>query len=161
MSLPVSGPIDIKEIHVECGGSINDFNKNIQSIRDYLWTAYMPVGWTIEYDNQDGFGYAYGNIQTSHPFRDSPDETLQIDPIAVTYNGYNYDFSPVNTQTIGQGSYSTGSFIIFYNCLNPYGCFISGLYTSSVFPYATGDYVYSSEFNEYRGKTRYNEHFSP
>jgi hypothetical protein len=161
MSLPASGPIDIKDIHVECGGSINDLNKNIQSIRDNLWTAYMPISNVIEYDDANGFGYASSNIQTVHPYRFTADELLNIDLTAVTYDGYIYDFLPINTQTIGQGSPTTGSFLIFYNCLNPYSCFISNIYTNAVFPPTTGNYVYSSDFNGYRGKTRYNEHSNP
>lgn len=158
MSLPSSGSLSIGQIYQECGGTAFTQNENILSVRDTWWFADMSPTYDIMYDNGNGFAQVDGIINTTHPFRSVVDVNVDLEISTVAWNGYNYDYQPAGVQTIPQYGTHTGIFYIFYNCYNPYSCFLSSVYTANANPVSSGDYLYSTSFFDYYGKTRYNQY---
>lgn len=155
--LPSSGSLSIGQIYQECGGTALSFDEDIQRVRDIWWYADMPATFTVVSDDQNGYASVIGSIVSSHPFRSTPDVDVTYDVYASTFNGYNYEFTQATALIqIPQYLTNTGYFSILYNCYMPYSCFVSGVYTNNIFPTDSGNYVYSTSFVDYYGKTRYN-----
>mgnify|MGYP006159010485 CR=1 FL=1 len=156
MSLPSSGPISITQIYQECGGLSTTLDQNIANIRDNLWVASMQPNAYVLYDDQWGFATAEGSLVSSHPLRYATDVDLFVSINAVVYDGYQFNFETVSTEVIQQYSNIISIFGFSYSCFNPGNCYINYLFAQTSFPANSGDYVYSTKFDDYYGKTRYN-----
>ena len=158
--LPSSGSLSIGQIYQECGGSAFAADENIRDVRDLWWFADMPSYYSITYDDNNGFAYANGTISTTHPFRNTVDVDVYYDVGIFYWNGFNYESTPYTTAVIPQFSNSTGTIFINYNCFSWYNCFLSSVYNTGANPVWSGDYLYSTSFADYYGKTRYNQYIA-
>ena len=158
MSLPSSGALSIGQIYQECGGTANTANEDILRVRDNWWFADLQPTYTIQYDDNTGYAIIDGTIVSYHAFRSTVDVNVDYEIWSSFWNGYNWEFGPAGNQTIFQYNSSMGSFGIFYNCFLPYNCYVSNAYTMGANPPDSGNYLYSTTFSDYYGKTRYNQY---
>ena len=157
MSLPSSGSLSIGQIYQECGGIALTSNEDILRVRDNWWYADMLANFTPTYDDNQGYGMAQGIISTTHPFRTVVDVDVTYDILCWVYDGYNYSYELTGSVTIPQYANST-NFGFFYTCYWPYSCFVNSIYYNNVIPFESGNYLYSTTFSDYYGKTRYNNY---
>lgn len=158
MSLPSSGALSIGQIYQECGGTANTADEDILRVRDNWWYADLYVIYTIQYDDNNGFAQVIGNLTTYHAFRETVDVDVTYEIGLTFYNGFNWEFQPYGNQTIYQYGSSMGTFYVFYNCYQPYSCWLDSAYTTNATPPDSGNYLYSTTFSDYYGKTRYNQY---
>jgi hypothetical protein len=160
MSLPSSGALSIGQIYQECGGSSASSDQDILRIRDNWWFADMYPSYGINYDDNAGFAYGSAVINTLHPFRNTVDVNVDYDTWYQAWNGYFIDNGQFGFVTIPQYSNNSGIIFINYVCYLQYNCYLSYLYPVDAVPQFSGDYVYSTSFYDYYGKTRYNQYIA-
>lgn len=160
MSLPSSGALSIGQIYQECGGAANTPDEDILRVRDIWWYAYMSPLYSVNYDDSAGFAFGGATISTTHAFRNTVDVTVDFDTWYEAWNGYFMEYAPVGFVTIPQYASNSNTVFINYTCYLPYNCYISFLYPVDANPQSSGDYVYSTSFFDYYGKTRYNQYIA-
>lgn len=158
MSLPSSGALSIGQIYQECGGTANTANEDILRVRDNWWFADLQPTYTIQYDDYGGFAIVDGTIVSYHAFRSTVDVNVDFELGISYWNGFNWDFQPYGMRSIFQYNNSMGSFGVFYDCFNYGSCYLGSMYTTNANPPDSGNYLYSTTFSDYYGKTRYNQY---
>jgi hypothetical protein len=160
MSLPSSGALSIGQIYQECGGNPYSEYQDILRVRDLWWFADFQQSYPINYDDNNGFGTAYCNVTSYHAFRTTVDVDVTYDTRYNSYNGYFTENGTVGNVIIPQYTNYSSSFFISYPCYAPGECYINYLYAIDGFPAYSGDYLYSTSFVDYYGKTRYNQYIA-
>lgn len=159
MALPSSsgGSISIGQIWAETGAPAVA-NEDINTVKNSLWNAYMPVVGVIDVDNLNGTAKCRVTINTTHPYRYAADQIIYASVATYAYNGiyWEYVYLPGN-YAIAQGSDTSTLFNVSYTYYGP-GAYLDSIQITSVAPTQTGEYVYSTSFDQYQAKTRCNIH---
>ncbi len=160
MSLPSSGAISIGQIYQECGGNPASEDEDILRVRNNWWFADFQPSYPIGYDDNSGFANAYCVVNSYHAFRFTVDVNVSYDTRYSAWNGYYNEDGMVGIADIPQYSNYSSSFFIYYPCYAFGECYLNYLYAIDGFPASSGDYVYSTSFSDYYGKTRYNQYIA-
>jgi hypothetical protein len=162
MSLPSSGALSIGQIYQECGGNPASEDQDILRIRDLWWFADFQASYPIGYDDNNGFANAYCVVTNSSlsTFRYTVDVNVSYDTRYSAWNGYYSEDGGVGTVNIPQYTNYSSSFFIYYPCYASGECYLNYLYAIDAIPAYSGDYVYSTSFYDYYGKTRYNQYIA-
>ena len=159
MALPSSsgGSISIGQIWAETGAPA-DPNEDINTVKNSLWNGLLLVVGEVDIDNFNGTAKCAIRISSSHPYRYWADTILYAAVQTYAFNGIYWEtvLLPGN-RIIPQGSDTSTIFNVTYTYYGA-GAYLAELQITNVSPDQTGDYVYSTSFDQYQAKTRYNLH---
>lgn len=159
MALPSSsgGSISIGQIWAETGAPANP-NEDIDTVKNTLWNASLPVIGLVDVDNLNGTAKCRIILGSTHPYRYTADVIIYASVATYAYNGIYWEWVMLpGNYTIPLGSDTSTLFNVSYTYYGA-GAYLASLDITSVSPSQTGDYVNSTSFDQYQAKTRYNTH---